>query len=289
MARSVYVAALEADTGKSVVALGVMELLAGRVGRVGFFRPVVGDGPGPDRLVELVRERYQLPADAGRDERRDVRRGARADRGRPDRRAGVPGGGAVPGGAAGLRRGAVRRQRLQPTCRRRPSSRSTCGSPTTSARPCSRWCPAGGSRPTRWSPRSGTRGTRWPPPASAVVAVVANRVDPRRDRRLPGPRCAADPDGDAPGVPGALRPGAGRADRRRGGRRGRRPGRRRRPGRAGPGRPRRGRRRGHPADRAGPPGRRRAGAHPGRPQRDRARHARRRRLAQLLRTSAACC
>ena len=64
MARSVYVAALEADTGKSVVALGVMELLAGRAGRVGFFRPVVGDGPGPDRLVELVRERYQLPAAA---------------------------------------------------------------------------------------------------------------------------------------------------------------------------------------------------------------------------------
>jgi phosphate acetyltransferase len=56
----VYVAALEPDTGKSVVALGVMELLAGRVGRVGFFRPVVADGPGPDRLVELVRERYQL-------------------------------------------------------------------------------------------------------------------------------------------------------------------------------------------------------------------------------------
>ena len=66
MARTVYVAALEADTGKSVVALGVLELLAGRVGRVGFFRPVVGDGPGPDRLVELVRERYQLTADPER-------------------------------------------------------------------------------------------------------------------------------------------------------------------------------------------------------------------------------
>jgi phosphate acetyltransferase len=66
VARTVYVAALEADTGKSVVALGVLELLAGRVGRVGFFRPVVGDGPGPDRLVELVRERYQLTADPER-------------------------------------------------------------------------------------------------------------------------------------------------------------------------------------------------------------------------------
>jgi phosphate acetyltransferase len=63
MARTVYVAALEPDTGKSVVALGVMELLAGRVGRVGFFRPIVGDSSGPDRLVELVRERYQLEAE----------------------------------------------------------------------------------------------------------------------------------------------------------------------------------------------------------------------------------
>jgi len=59
----VYVAALEPDTGKSVVALGVMEMLAGRVGRVGFFRPVVADGAGPDRLVELVRERYRLDAE----------------------------------------------------------------------------------------------------------------------------------------------------------------------------------------------------------------------------------
>jgi len=63
VARTVYVAALEPDTGKSVVALGVMELLAGRVGRVGFFRPVVAGSSGPDRLVELVRERYQLEAE----------------------------------------------------------------------------------------------------------------------------------------------------------------------------------------------------------------------------------
>ena len=61
MARTVYVAALEPDTGKSVVALGVMELLAGRVDRVGFFRPVVADRSGPDRLTELMCERYRLP------------------------------------------------------------------------------------------------------------------------------------------------------------------------------------------------------------------------------------
>ena len=61
MARSVYVAALEPDTGKSVVALGLMELLAGRVERVGFFRPVVERRSTPDPLVQLMCERYPVP------------------------------------------------------------------------------------------------------------------------------------------------------------------------------------------------------------------------------------
>ena len=63
MARTVYVAALEPGTGKSVVALGVMEMLAGRVDRVGFFRPVIADRSAPDRLTELMHERYRLAID----------------------------------------------------------------------------------------------------------------------------------------------------------------------------------------------------------------------------------
>ncbi len=60
MVSIVYVAALEPGTGKSVIALGMMEVLAGRTDRVGFFRPIVGDGRDP--LVELMRERYGLAA-----------------------------------------------------------------------------------------------------------------------------------------------------------------------------------------------------------------------------------
>ena len=45
MAKTVYVAGLEPDTGKSVIALAVMEMLARRVDRVGFFRPVVASRP----------------------------------------------------------------------------------------------------------------------------------------------------------------------------------------------------------------------------------------------------
>jgi phosphate acetyltransferase len=63
VARTLYIAALEQDTGKSVVALGVMEMLAGIVGRVGFFRPVVSEHDGSDPLTELVRTRYQIDLD----------------------------------------------------------------------------------------------------------------------------------------------------------------------------------------------------------------------------------
>ena len=47
MSKSIYVASSEARSGKSLAALGLMELASRRVGRVGFFRPVVreeGDG-----------------------------------------------------------------------------------------------------------------------------------------------------------------------------------------------------------------------------------------------------
>jgi phosphate acetyltransferase len=60
MARTLYIASLEQDTGKSVVALGVMEMLAGTVSRVGFFRPVIAGGGRPDHLLTLVGQRYQL-------------------------------------------------------------------------------------------------------------------------------------------------------------------------------------------------------------------------------------
>jgi phosphate acetyltransferase len=50
----VYVAGCETATGKSAVALGVQQLLARRVERLGVFRPVVAD-PEHDPLLELLR------------------------------------------------------------------------------------------------------------------------------------------------------------------------------------------------------------------------------------------
>jgi len=59
MARSVYLTAIEPGSGKSVVALGMMESLS-RLGRVGYFRPIVPSDTAPDNDIELVRRRYRL-------------------------------------------------------------------------------------------------------------------------------------------------------------------------------------------------------------------------------------
>jgi len=47
---------MEPASGKSVVALGLMELLSGNVARLGFFRPIVPREP--DAQLELMRSRY---------------------------------------------------------------------------------------------------------------------------------------------------------------------------------------------------------------------------------------
>jgi phosphate acetyltransferase len=60
MARNVYVTGLEPGSGKSAVVLGLMEVLSRRAGRLGYFRPLVGSGPGRDSDVELVLERFRL-------------------------------------------------------------------------------------------------------------------------------------------------------------------------------------------------------------------------------------
>lgn len=58
MAQSVYIAGTEPHCGRSVVGLGMVELLAARAGTVGYFRPVVPVLPDPQ--TELVRARYGM-------------------------------------------------------------------------------------------------------------------------------------------------------------------------------------------------------------------------------------
>jgi len=61
MAAAVYLTAMGPASGKSIVALGLVELLSRRVSRVGFFRPIVQQVPDND--LELIRSRYEIPDD----------------------------------------------------------------------------------------------------------------------------------------------------------------------------------------------------------------------------------
>lgn len=60
MTRSLYIAGIEPQSGKSVVALGLMELLSKRIGRIGYFRPVIPSDEVRDNNIELIRSRYGL-------------------------------------------------------------------------------------------------------------------------------------------------------------------------------------------------------------------------------------
>ena len=43
MSKSLYIATAEANSGKSIVSIGVMQALKGKVGRVAYFRPIISD------------------------------------------------------------------------------------------------------------------------------------------------------------------------------------------------------------------------------------------------------
>ncbi|MGI8574992.1 MAG: phosphate acetyltransferase [Egibacteraceae bacterium] len=58
MARSLYLASLEANSGKSVAALGLMELLSRRLQRIGYLRPVVP--AEEDARTRLIAGRYGI-------------------------------------------------------------------------------------------------------------------------------------------------------------------------------------------------------------------------------------
>ncbi len=60
MTKNLYIAAAEADTGKSLIILGIMDILSTQVKRVGFFRPIVKDDKKQDHDIQLIASRYNL-------------------------------------------------------------------------------------------------------------------------------------------------------------------------------------------------------------------------------------
>ena len=51
---AIYIASPEGDTGKSTIALGILQRLAATVARVGVFRPITRMGEQRDYILELL-------------------------------------------------------------------------------------------------------------------------------------------------------------------------------------------------------------------------------------------
>jgi len=62
MSKNIYIATMEPRSGKSVVILGLMELLSRRMQNIAIFRPIVQAGKSDD-YIELVQKRYKLKFD----------------------------------------------------------------------------------------------------------------------------------------------------------------------------------------------------------------------------------
>lgn len=60
MFHHIYIAGAEPGSGKSLVVLGMMEMLRAMTPKVGFFRPVILENNGRDPLIHLISKRYAL-------------------------------------------------------------------------------------------------------------------------------------------------------------------------------------------------------------------------------------
>lgn len=63
MSCNVYIAAMQSSSGKSAIALGVMEMMVKKIGRVGFFRPIIAadrNAPERDNDIALMTSHFRL-------------------------------------------------------------------------------------------------------------------------------------------------------------------------------------------------------------------------------------
>jgi len=57
MNKAIYIATTEPSSGKSIVALGLFQMLLGKGAKVGYFRPIIGDSKNKktDNHIETIR------------------------------------------------------------------------------------------------------------------------------------------------------------------------------------------------------------------------------------------
>ncbi|MEI7866420.1 MAG: phosphate acetyltransferase [Candidatus Methylumidiphilus sp.] len=61
MTKGLYITSAEPYSGKTIMVLGLMEFLVGRIGRIGFFRPLIHNRRKVDPFISLIMSRYQMP------------------------------------------------------------------------------------------------------------------------------------------------------------------------------------------------------------------------------------
>ncbi len=59
MTKGLYITSTEPYSGKTIMVLGLMEFLVGRIGKIGFFRPVVNESGQLDAFISLIQSRYR--------------------------------------------------------------------------------------------------------------------------------------------------------------------------------------------------------------------------------------
>ena len=60
MSKNLYIAAAEAEAGKSMIILGIMDFLSRHIEKIGFFRPIVKSGKVMDNHIRLISSRYNI-------------------------------------------------------------------------------------------------------------------------------------------------------------------------------------------------------------------------------------
>lgn len=60
MVKALYIAGTEPRSGKSVVVFGIVDMLSGKMGKVGLFRPIISTEKQPDSIIHLISQRYDL-------------------------------------------------------------------------------------------------------------------------------------------------------------------------------------------------------------------------------------
>lgn len=62
MSKAVYIATMESGSGKSIVTLGLMRMLLGKVAKVGYFKPIISDfkDKKKDNHIDTVRKYFEL-------------------------------------------------------------------------------------------------------------------------------------------------------------------------------------------------------------------------------------